>query len=102
MEWNRHTSTQLPVAYEETFELETLASIQSLAFTRAIIEAEPTAISTVNTRASVYGGDTWKVSRRLSLDYGLRWELPFPTSYGGPSRCLAFAGRPYASIRTFR
>jgi hypothetical protein len=33
---------------------------------------------------SLYAQDTWRASKRLSLDYGLRWEFnPAPTSAGG-------------------
>jgi len=35
---------------------------------------------------SVFGQDTWRVSPRLTLTYGLRWELDLPPSTGsGPS-----------------
>jgi len=27
-----------------------------------------------------YGGDTWKVTNKLSLNYGLRWDLAFPVT----------------------
>ncbi len=29
---------------------------------------------------ALFAGDTWKVSRKLSLDYGLRWEMFSPSS----------------------
>jgi hypothetical protein len=82
-EWNRHTSTQLPVGYSQYFEFDELSAIQTSTADEAMISSQPGTIYTVTTRGSLYAGDTWKVSKRLSVDYGLRWELPFPTYYGG-------------------
>ncbi len=31
-----------------------------------------------NYYAGLFVGDTWQASRKLTLNYGLRWELPFP------------------------
>jgi hypothetical protein len=61
-------------------------------------------------RFSVYGQDTWRINSRLTLNYGLRWEIYFPqtvTSAGGflvpnlsnhDPRTTYFKGPPAGSI----
>jgi hypothetical protein len=38
----------------------------------------PVPYSYRNYYAGVYVSDTWQASRKLTLNYGVRWELPFP------------------------
>lgn len=54
---------------------------------------------------SIYGQDTWKVARGLTLNYGLRYEIdvrrkPLKTSYGNIGPRVGFAYSPNENNRT--
>jgi hypothetical protein len=38
----------------------------------------PSPYSYRNYYAGIYASDTWQVSKKLTVNYGVRWELPFP------------------------
>jgi hypothetical protein len=70
-----------------------------------VTSATPSSVSIFNNDSarprydnySLYGQDTWKITRRLTLDLGLRWELnPAPTEADGkmPAVALGITDNP--------
>lgn len=41
---------------------------------------------------SVYGQDTWRITKRLTLTYGVRWEINPPPVVEGPNQPAVFTG----------
>src|SRR5260370_2719513 len=58
----------------------------------------PSPYSYRNYYAGVYASDTWQASKKLTLNYGLRWELPFPQveRYDRFTNLLPDAPSPFA------
>lgn len=63
----------------------------------------PSPYSYRNYYAGVYASDTWQASKKLTLNYGLRWELPFPEveRYDRFTVLLPNAPSPYAAQPAF-
>jgi hypothetical protein len=83
-EWNRHTSIQQPISYAEDLFFYSLESIADSTVDELDLQSQPFVVASITTRSALYAGDTWKATNRLSIDYGVRWELPFPTYFEGP------------------
>ena len=58
----------------------------------------PSPYSYRNYYGGVYASDTWQASRKLTLNYGVRWELPFPSveRYDRFTNLLPNAPSPFA------
>jgi Carboxypeptidase regulatory-like domain/TonB-dependent Receptor Plug Domain len=80
-DWRRLTPVSSPETYGAQIELQGLTPIQQGYATSLFVnDAAPGA--PVLDNISLYGQDHWRVSPRLSIDYGVRWEFnPAP----GPS-----------------
>jgi hypothetical protein len=81
VDWRRLTPTAALGAYGSAVELASLDTIQQgIASTIATSAAAPG--TPVLDNFSVYAQDHWRISPKLSIDYGLRWEFNPPP---GPS-----------------
>ncbi len=56
------------------------------------IQSTPSSINFLLTNLSIFGQDTWRVTPRLVLTYGLRWELNPPPSEASGNEPLAVSG----------
>lgn len=94
--WTRHSHTfefgedyrrleplYNPYQYYSEFDITSLAAIQQGFADQAFIDAYQKAYPTFN-NLSLYAEDGWRISSRLTFDYGLRWELdPAPGASDG-------------------
>jgi hypothetical protein len=80
-DWRRLNSLYASSSYASHTELQSLAAIQQGYATSVLIQASAPG-QPVFDNLSLYTQDHWRISPRMSIDYGLRWEFnPVP----GPS-----------------
>ena len=65
------------------YEVDSVPDLLSTGQALAVLGSTTKSSSFLSQATSLYGQDTWKVTPRLTLTYGLRWELsPAPSSRG--------------------
>ncbi|MGB7741177.1 MAG: hypothetical protein WBL41_00360, partial [Terracidiphilus sp.] len=78
-----------------------------LGFLSALTQGEYELVNERNHFPSIYAQDSWKINRRLTLDYGVRWEMfaPWHTNVGqqtafSPTEYAANQGTPQFAVAT--
>ena len=77
VDWRRVSSEYANGTYDSLIESNSLSAIENGIATFANISSQ-TAGKPAFTNLSLYVGDHWKLTPRLSFDYGLRWEFNPP------------------------
>jgi hypothetical protein len=74
-----------PREYTESLLISNLTDLQNGKIGTTTIQSQLSDVRPVFANFSLYSQDTWRASRRLTLTYGLRWELnPTPHNSNGP------------------
>lgn len=69
-----------PRSYTLTAQFTNVSQVPTSRPFLSVVQSETTNKEPVFTNLSLYGQDTWRVRRRLTLTYGLRWEVNPPPS----------------------
>jgi hypothetical protein len=69
-----------PRSYTLTAQFTNVSQVRTSTPALSVVQSESTSREPVFTNLSLYGQDTWRISSRFILTYGLRWEVNPPPS----------------------